>query len=198
KGRRSFALPEFDPFWKLVEEANIVVGMHASDSGYQRYLNEWEGFRDDEFTPFANKSGAFEAICGAHHRAIIDTMASCVGHGLCTRFPKLKIAPVENGSGWVRTLLHDMEVAYDMNPHMFEENPVDVFKRNIYVHPFHEDDPTGLVQLLGADHVLFGSDFPHPEGMSDPLSFVDSLEGLPQDDVAKVMGGNLSRLMNVA
>ena len=198
RGPRSFALPEFDPFWKLVEEANIVVGMHASDSGYQRYLNEWEGFRDDEFTPFANKSGAFEAICGAHHRAIIDTMASCVGHGLCTRFPKLKIAPVENGSGWVRTLLHDMEVAYDMNPHMFEENPVDVFKRNIYVHPFHEDDPTGLVQLLGADHVLFGSDFPHPEGMSDPLSFVDSLEGLPQDDVAKVMGGNLSRLMNVA
>jgi hypothetical protein len=34
--------------------------------------------------------------------------------------------------------------------------------------------------------------------MSDPLAFVDDLEGLPTDAVAKVMGGNLSRLMNVA
>ena len=41
-GPRSMALPEFDPFWKLVVEARIPVGMHASDSGYQRYMNEWE------------------------------------------------------------------------------------------------------------------------------------------------------------
>jgi hypothetical protein len=34
--------------------------------------------------------------------------------------------------------------------------------------------------------------------MADPISFVDDLEGLPADQVAKVMGGNLSRLMNVA
>ena len=73
-----------------------------------------------------------------------------------------------------------------------------VFKRNIFVHPFHEEDPKGVVGLLGADHVLFGSDYPHPEGMSDPLSFVDDLEGLPQEDVAKVMGGNMSRLINLA
>ena len=112
-------------------------------------------------------------------RPIIDTIASAIGHGLCSRFPGLKIAPVENGSGWVRGLLHDMEAAYSFNPHLFEEDPVEVFKRNIFVHPFHEEDPKGLVELLGADNVLFGSDYPHPEGMSDPISFVDDLEGLP-------------------
>ena len=46
--------------------------------------------------------------------------------------------------------------------------------------------------------MLFGSDYPHPEGMSDPISFVDDLDGLSHEDTAKVMGGNLSRLMNVA
>jgi predicted TIM-barrel fold metal-dependent hydrolase len=197
RGPRSFALPEFDPFWEVVQEADVVVGMHASDSGYQRYINEWEGIRDDEFTPFSGGSG-FAAITGAQHRSIIDTVASAIGHGLCTRFPRLKITPVENGSGWVRPLLHDMEQAYAFNPHLFEEDPVQVFKRNIFVHPFHEDDPKGLVGVLGADNVLFGSDFPHPEGMADPISFVDDLDGLPAADVAKVMGGNLSRLMNVA
>ncbi len=196
KGRRSFALPEFDPFWERVQEADVVVGMHASDSGYQRYINEWEGIYD-EMTPFAGSSG-FAAIVGHSGRAIVDTIASAIGHGMCTRFPKLKIAPVENGSNWVRSLLHDLEGAYSFNPHLFEEDPVKVFKRNIFVHPFHEEDPKGLVELLGADNVLFGSDFPHPEGMSDPITFVDDLEGLPGDSIAKVMGGNLSRLMNVA
>jgi len=197
KGSRSFALPEFDPFWKLVEESGIVVGMHASDSGYQRHLNEWEGIREGEFTPFKGGS-AFAAIVGGMHREITDTVASAIGHGLCTRFPKLKIVPVENGSGWVRPLMGDMQRAYEFNPHIFDENPLDVLKRNIFVHPFHEEDPKGLVELIGADNVLFGSDYPHPEGMSDPITFVDELDGLPPDDVAKVMGGNLSRLMNVA
>ncbi|MGH9276278.1 MAG: amidohydrolase family protein [Acidimicrobiales bacterium] len=197
RGPRSFALPEFDPFWELVQEKDIVVGMHASDSGYQRYLNEWEGVRDDEFTPFAG-GGAFAAITHGGHRSIIDTVASAIGHGMCTRFPRLKITPVENGSGWVRPLLHDMESAYTFNPHLFEEDPVEVFKRCIFVHPFHEDDPVGLCKVIGADNVLFGSDYPHPEGMSDPITFVDDLEGLSPEDTAKVMGGNLSRLMNVA
>lgn len=197
RGPRSFALPEFDPFWELVQDADVVVGMHASDSGYQRYINEWEGIRDDEFTPFKGGSG-FALITGAGHRSIIDTVASAIGHGLCTRFPRLKITPVENGSGWVRPIIGDMQHAYANHPTMFEEDPVEVFKRNIFVHPFHEDDPVGLIELIGADNVLFGSDYPHPEGMADPLSFLDDLDGLPHDQVVKVMGGNLGRLMNVA
>ena len=197
RGPRSFALEEFDPFWELVQESEIVVGMHASDSGYQRYINEWEGIRDDEFTPFAPRSG-FATIVMGQHREIIDTISSAVGHGLCSRFPGLKIVPVENGSGWVKGLLEHFAGAYNQNPNAFDEDPVVVFKRNIFVHPFHEDDPVGLVELLGADNVVFGSDYPHPEGMADPITFVDDLAELPEDQVAKIMGGNLARLMKVA
>jgi predicted TIM-barrel fold metal-dependent hydrolase len=195
---RSMALPEFDPFWELVAEADIAVGLHSSDSGYQRYLNEWEGLGNDEFQAFAGGS-PFAAIVEKGHRSIVDMMASAVGHGLCSRFPTLKLLPVENGSGFVRPLLNQMEIAYRANPQMFEEHPVEVFKRNVYVHPFHEEDDTvGLVKLLGADHVIFGSDYPHPEGMSDPITFVDELDGLPAEDIAKIMGGNLDRLMKTS
>jgi predicted TIM-barrel fold metal-dependent hydrolase len=194
-GPRSPALREFDSFWAKVAEAKLVVGMHSSDSGYQRYTNEWEGIRD-EMTPFKGGSG-FSAITGHQGRPIIDTVASLVGHGLCSRFPTIRFTPVENGSNWVRPILHDMEYAWEHSPTAFEENPVEAFKRSIYVHPFHEEDPRGLIELLGADRVLFGSDYPHPEGMADPITFVDDLEGLPDDDVAKVMGGNLNRLMGL-
>jgi hypothetical protein len=35
----------------------------------------------------------------------------------------------------------------------------------------------------------------HPEGLADPIAFADELTALPGADVAKVMGGNLGRLM---
>ncbi len=193
-GPRSFALPEFDPFWKLVDEARIPVGMHASDSGYQRYFDEWEGNRHGEMTPFKGGSG-FTAIVGHQGRPIMDTVASLIGHGLCSRFPDLRFAPVENGSNWVRPILEYMGAAYQANPRIFDEDPIEVFKRNIYVHPFHEEDPIGLIELLGSERVLFGSDYPHPEGMADPVSFVEELADLPDETVRKVMGGNLNRLM---
>jgi predicted TIM-barrel fold metal-dependent hydrolase len=196
QGPRSFALPEFDPFWERVQEAGVLVGMHASDSGYQRYINEWEGVSGGEFLPFKGGSG-FYALSHSSGRAISDTIASAIGHGMLTRFPRLRIAPVENGSGWVRPLIEQMQHAYEFDPHSFEEDPVEVFKRCVFVHPFHEDDPKGLADVIGVDNVIFGSDYPHPEGLADPISFVDELEGFDDESVAKIMGGNLARIMRV-
>jgi len=82
-------------------------------------------------------------------------------------------------------------------PQDFAENPVDVMKRNIYISPFWEEDPAVLADMIGEDHVLFGSDFPHPEGLADPVSYLEALQGAPEEDVRKIMGGNLARLMNV-
>lgn len=195
-GPRSPALPEFDPFWAKVAEAGILVGMHASDSGYQRYVNEWEGVRGGEMLPFVGVTG-FGAIIGHMHRPIVDTVASLIGHGLCSRFPDLRFAPVENGSAWVRFLLGEMAHAYEAHPRSFDEDPVAVFRRNIYVHPFHEEDPVGLAKLIGPDRILFGSDWPHPEGLADPISFVDELKGLADEDVRRIMGGNLAELMGI-
>jgi predicted TIM-barrel fold metal-dependent hydrolase len=193
--RRSFALPEFDSFWKRVEEADLLVGMHASDSGTPRYVNEFEG-RDSEFLPFGGVT-AFVELLGAEYRIISDVVASIIGHGMATRFPKLRILPVENGSAWVRPLIERLEKVYARKPGLFDEDPVAVFKRNIWVHPFHEEDPTGLIDLVGVENVCFGSDYPHPEGLYHPLTYVDELASLPKADQAKVMGGNLAEIMRV-
>ena len=98
---------------------------------------------------------------------------------------------------WVRPLVDKFQKVYSRVPKAFDEDPMEAFKRCIYVPPFHEEDPIGLVKLIGSENVLFGSDFPHPEGMYDPIGFVDQLEGLAEDDKAKVMGGNLNRIMKV-
>lgn len=196
QGPRSFALPEFDPYWERIQESGTTVVIHASDTGYTRYVNEWEGTRGGEMTAFG-KPRLFSSAVMGRHRDIEDAVTAMICHGACWRFPDLKIALIENGAGWVPNLLQHLDHAYEQMPQEYPEKPSDTFKRNFYMHPFHEEDPRGLVDLLGADHVIFGSDFPHVEGLADPISYVDELAGLPDEDIAKIMGGNMMRLLGI-
>jgi predicted TIM-barrel fold metal-dependent hydrolase len=192
--RRSFALEEYDPFWKRVQEAGILVGMHSSDDGYTRFTDEWDGFTG-EFKPFRKRS-KFTELVNSEYRSIRDTVYSIIGHGLATRFPEIRFMPVENGSQFVPTALKQFKKLYEHNPSGWDESPLEAFQRSIIVHPFFEEDVLELVKQVGADNVVFGSDFPHPEGMADPTSFVEEIESLPEPDKAKIMGGNLSKLMH--
>jgi predicted TIM-barrel fold metal-dependent hydrolase len=192
-GSRSIAFEEFDPFWQAVVDTGVLVAMHASDSGYSRYQGDWTG--PQEMLPF--RPDPFRMLTMGK-RPIEDTMAALTCHGLLSRFPDLRIAAVENGGDWVVPFLEHLEDVHRKMPQAFDEDPVAAFTRCIYVNPFHEDDIAQLIDVLGVDHVLFGSDYPHPEGLADPCSYVDHLpDGLAEDDVAAVMGGNLGRLMGV-
>ncbi len=195
RGRKSFALTEFDPFWAEVERLGIVVGMHSGDAGYQRYLNEWDGIPDETLPFKATGSPAFQAM--ASDKSVVhDAMASIIGHGLATRFPDLKFMPVEYQSDWIRPFVQRIQAAYEKSPVLFDEDPFEVFKRNIYVHIFHEPDPQGLLDLgLPADRLMFGSDFPHPEGISDPLAYSEVVEALTPEQRELIMGGTLARAM---
>src|SRR3984957_9841438 len=192
---RSFALPEFDEYWSRIEEAGILVVLHASDTGYVRYINEWEG-AGTEAQAFAQAQPFSQAVSNSH-RDIEDAVTSLIAHGTFARHPRLRIALIENGAGWVPHLLDRLDFTYHQIPQGFAELPSATFKRQIWMHPFHEEDPRDLVKLLGADHVIFGSDFPHVEGLGDPLSYVDELSGLPDEDVRKIMGGNMMDLIGV-
>src|SRR3954451_11294378 len=192
QGPRSPGLPEFDPFWAKVVEHDVLVAMHSSDSGYERYTNEWMG-SNSEMLPFQPQ--AFRML--GQWRPVEDAVAALICHGALSRFPQLKFAVIENGSSWVEPLLHNLADVYKKMPQDFMEDPVEVLKRNIHVSPFWEEDLPALAELIGPDRVLFGSDFPHPEGLADPASYVHELEGAPDDVVRKIMGGNLARLMGV-
>jgi predicted TIM-barrel fold metal-dependent hydrolase len=192
RGPRSFGLPEFDPFWEKVVEHDVLVAMHSSDSGYERYTNDWMG-SDSEMLPFEPQ--AFRMLSA--WRPVEDAVSALVCHGVLSRFPALKVAVIENGSSWVEPLLKNLADVYKKMPQDFLEDPVQVVKRNISISPFWEEDLGALAELIGVDRVLFGSDYPHPEGLEDPASYVQELAGLPDESVRKIMGGNLARLLRV-
>jgi predicted TIM-barrel fold metal-dependent hydrolase len=196
RGPRSFALPEFDPYWRLVEESGILVVIHASDSGYVRYVNEWNGSLS-EARAFAQPSPFGQALSN-DHRDIQDAVASLICHGTVARFPRLRIALIENGAGWVPSLLNRLDHTWSQMPQAFAERPSETFKKNFWMHPFHEEDPRDLIKLLGADHVIFGSDYPHIEGLADPVSWADEVSGLDEVTLRKVMGGNMMDLLGIS
>jgi len=192
-GSRSFGFPEFDPFWQAVVDADILVSMHSSDSGYARYQSDWTG--PEEMLPF--RLDTFRAM-SVGKRPIEDTMAAFVCHGVLARFPDLRVASIEAGGSWVRSFLEHLADTYKKMPQAFDGDPIEQFKRQIWISPFHEDDLAELIGLIGADHVLFGSDYPHPEGLAEPTSYVDHLPpGLAESDLEQIMGGNLARIMKV-
>jgi predicted TIM-barrel fold metal-dependent hydrolase len=192
RGPRSFALPEFDPFWQRCVDHDVLVAMHSSDSGYARYTAEWDG-GDKEMLPF--QTNAFGMV--NEWRPIQDAVASWVIHGGLFRNPKLKVAVIEAGSKWLFPLLDQLADVYKKTPESFPANPVDEIKNRIHVSPFYEDGIGDLVDLIGAERVLYGSDYPHPEGLAQPLHYADALTHLDIDDQAKIMGGNLGRLVTV-
>jgi predicted TIM-barrel fold metal-dependent hydrolase len=194
RGTRSPFLPEFDRFWALVQESGVVVALHASDSGYQDYLNTWEGNTGSEYVAFRPQAFAAVADDG---RSIHDALASAICHGMLTRFPGVRLVSVENGGSWVVPLLKHLDLAYRKMPNEFAEHPREVFARNVWVNPFWEESLLGLIDAIGADRVCFGSDYPHPEGLADPLSWRSQIDHLPAADVRKIMSTNMFGLLGL-
>lgn len=189
-GNRSFGHPSHDPFWSRVDEAGITVAFHAGDFGYGFMLERW-GVRG-EFQAF-RLPALFQLITMS---PISDTVASFLADGIFHRFPRVRVAAVENGSDWVAPLFGKLEKAWKMRRPMWPEDPRETFRRHVWVSPFYEDDLAQLAELVGVDRILFGSDWPHAEGLADPLSYVDDLAaaGFTQSDVDRVMFANAAAL----
>ncbi|MGE0881609.1 MAG: amidohydrolase family protein [Acidimicrobiia bacterium] len=198
KGRKSFALPEFDPFWERVQELGLVVGWHTGDPGYSRYLNEWEGTGNAENRAFAQTVNPVFRMLSSEKDNLVDALASIIGHGLALRYPNLKFFPVEFRWSWVRPFVEKLQRTYEESPALFDEDPFETFKRSVYIHLFHDPRPWELIEMgIGADHLMWGSDFPHPEGMEDPLRYVELLDRLPADQQALLMGGSVARMLGL-
>lgn len=185
EGNRSPADPMFDAAWAQIAAAGITVACHSGDTGYHKYAADWGERGEME----AFRYSPFQALTGAH-RAIYDLCASMVSSQLFQRHPGLRVATIESGSDWAPDLLRRMAKSYKQIPGAWAADPGETFRTHIWVAPYYEDDIRGLADLIGADHVLMGSDFPHAEGIADPASFVNDLDGFTSDEQRLIMRDN--------
>ena len=191
--RRSPANEHYDPIWKLIDEAGVTVAYHAADSGYFRYFQDYDDPPVmDAFSPYMRLGSLFSV-----DRPIQDMLGVFVMQRLFERFPNLRIIAVEQGSDWLGGLVHKLDKLYHRRTRLFAEPPMDTVRRHIWVCPFWEDDIDALVDLVGVTHVVFGSDWPHPEGVAEPEQFTKYLSGLSPQDTRLVMRENGRELLEL-
>jgi predicted TIM-barrel fold metal-dependent hydrolase len=183
-----------DPVWARLAEADVAVAFHLGDSGYNRLLGAaWGGAED--FAPFREPDVLGQVIIG--DRAIHDTIASMIVHGVFKRHPRLRVASIENGSDWMYPLVKGLEKQANRTPWLFPGDPLDVVRAHVWVTPYYEDDLRKLADTIGVERVLFGSDWPHGEGLAEPASFVDELSAFTPEEVQRIMRGNSVELLGL-
>ena len=192
---RSLGDKMHDPVWARIVEAGLPVAFHLGDSGYNAMLGApWGGA--EEFAPFREPDLLGQVIIG--DRAIHDAMASLIVHGVFTRHPGLRVASIENGSDWIYPLLKTLRKQANRTPRAFAEDPLDTIRKHVWVTPYYEDDIRRLADTIGIGNVLFGSDWPHGEGLADPVSLVDELSDFSADEVQRIMRDNCCELVGLS
>jgi len=131
-------------------------------------------------------------------RSISDTLAAIVCHGVFERFPALRVASIENGAMWVPDLLRNLRDVHGKMPFAFGSHPVDQLREHVWVAPYYEDDMDRLKDLLGVERLLFGSDFPHTEGLPEPTAYVKDIPTFTDRETRKVMRDNVLDLLGVS
>ncbi len=201
-GGRSVADPVFDPFWARVNEAHGRVCAHLGPTSYQRAGALWS--EDAEVT-----FGDFDAFQWAMYwgdRPAMELTAGMVLHNLFGRFPNLHVLLSEMGTVWLPYTLRKMDHAYVMGRKVkwsddgrLDGRPSEVFRRHFLVAPFPEENVPRVVDEVGIDPIVFGSDFPHGEGLAYPERWAESqLAGFTEADVKRIMRDNLADFLGVA
>jgi predicted TIM-barrel fold metal-dependent hydrolase len=192
----NMADPWYDPFWSRLNEAHVPVAFHIADNRYDTVSAAW----GEDANPPVREMSAFQWAFVHGDRPIMETFGALLYGNMFARFPNLRVVSIENGSDWVDYLLTLLDKKKGMG--RFGRwvggrpvgRPSAAFREFCYVSPYPEDDVKALVERIGASQVLFGSDYPHPEGMAEPVRFADLLEGCSQQDVRLVMRDNAERL----
>lgn len=175
--------PQFRPFWATAEELGAVVQIHpvpgiGGATKKEYYL--WNAYANPAET----------ALTAAH----------MIMSGLLEEHPDLKIC-LFHGGGHLPYQIGRLDRAYEMRPEARQRisaPPSTYFKKFSFDTVTHSGLALSyLVDLVGVEQVMMGSDYPFDMGYDRPAELVEQLPGLSQADKEAILGGNARRLMNL-
>ena len=179
----------FDPFWERANEAGITVVAHVGSNGYTA-----NGYGGNSALAVLG-GGRKPTVAGLiSERAIYDFLLTFAYDKMFERFPNLRLASVENGSGFLRDLFVKLAQSKKRMPRYYKEDPAELFRRNVWINPFWEDSIPEVIGHMGAGQVIYGSDWPHMEGMEDPRDILEELDGVSLADQEKILRTNTAAL----
>jgi predicted TIM-barrel fold metal-dependent hydrolase len=198
QGAPDLADRAWDPLWEVCSALRLPVHFHiATSATAMSYFGTYPWASHDEHTKLAI-GGTLLFVGNA--KVVVNIICS----GMLERYPELKIVSVESGGGWIPFILEalDYEMAENAPRQLagFSMLPSEYFRRQIFATTwFERRNIQSLVDAIGADNLLFETDFPHPTCLyPEPLKSAEANLGvLPVEDRRKIMGENAAALYRV-
>ena len=130
-------------------------------------------------------------------------LANMIVNGTFDEHPDLRVGVIELTAHWVPQFTLMLEGSYGFYvarhgepPRKLALKPGEYMKRNVRVAALAYEQPAGLISLIGEDTFMFGSDWPHAEGIAEPLRSYEAATGALEDDArTKLYGGNAAWLL---
>jgi predicted TIM-barrel fold metal-dependent hydrolase len=191
---RSPGDPHFDPLWRRISDAGAVVVYHINEaiSGYKAGRSSvWGEPREPTFFT----QSAWQWYWAYGDVPAQETFASLIYSNLFSRFPDLRVISAEHGCEWVPLFVRKLDKMRGMGRNgpwiggALSERPSAVFKRHFRVIPFWEDSIDAVIDQVGHEVLINGSDFPHAEGLAFPTQMVEHLLSLEENERRDVMVG---------
>ena len=197
-GGKSVADPEFDPIWSRVNEAGIGLTVHLGGTDYQKYGADWSEDPELTFGDFT----AFQWMMYWGDRPAMELTAALILHNFFGRFPNINVCLSEQGTVWVPYTIRKMDHAFLMGRKAkwgtLEARPSEIFRQHFLVAPYPEENVQRVVAEVGIDPIVFGSDFPHGEGLAFPAQYVGAqLASFSEHDQKRIMRDNLSEFFGL-
>ena len=187
--RRNLASPDRDPFWARIQEAGLPAVVHASNPGsptlglHKLWANRAQWHMG---VPFQLQLGVMHVLDG----------------GLLDRFPRLRIGFFEGDVGWLPHWLHRLEHTYEKMTLVSNVPPRSAhqqFRDQCVISG--EPADAGFAQaceVVGADHVLWASDWPHQDGAwPDPIVILRDRTDLSDADKRDVFFRGAARFYGI-
>ena len=180
--------PAWEPLWERAAAVGLPLSFHA-------------GTGRDQVT--AHGPGAVVVNYVAAVSGPMETVAHLCASGALERHPALRVGMVECGAGWLAWTLEAMDDAYRehhawVRPKL-RELPSEYFRRQGFV--TFQRDPVGIanVERTGAACLLWGSDYPHPEGTwPDSQKVLDEqLRDVSEDVAQRIAFRNAAELYGI-
>jgi predicted TIM-barrel fold metal-dependent hydrolase len=204
-GDKSPGHPDFDPIWQRLSDASVPFVLHIGLGTRvlpKAYENNGRPLPKDIH-------GGGENIRVKDYMTLSFApqmfLSALVFDAVFERFPKLRGAAIELGASWVPDLLHRLDrgarifAAGDPDIAALSRRPSEYIRSQFKFTPFAGEDVGQLVKDAGPELFMFSSDYPHPEGTTDPIGrFEKTLTGVSEDEKNRFYSGNFEALMGAS
>lgn len=191
--------PHWDPLWHTAVELGLPVSFHIGSGNMEAGMGRKQVQAYGRMATFA--AGSVNIFL-ANGFQLMDLLVS----GVLARHPDIKFVSVESGIGWIPFALEALDYQF-MGNRVPEERPEldrlpsEYFASNVYAcYWFEQVAPRRLIDKVGADRILFETDFPHPTSLYGDEVHTRIAEGLGDTDDEtrhKILWSNAQQLYRV-